>query len=145
MVSSLTFCDGNEIDHFFCDLKPLQKLSCSDPQQVSLVCMSLTALVTLAPFGLTLASYWKILFTVLHVSSMTGRQKAFSACSSHLVVVTLFYETLILVYVLPFAGQVPILSKTVSLLYTVVTPLCNPLIYSFKNRDVKESLRKLRV
>ena len=104
MVSSLTFCDGNQIDHFFCDLKPLQKCSCSDPQLVNLVCMSLTALVTLAPFGLTLASYWKILFTVLHIPSMPGRQKAFCTCSSHLVVVTLFYGTLILVYALPFAG-----------------------------------------
>ncbi|KAB0341974.1 hypothetical protein FD754_018900 [Muntiacus muntjak] len=145
MVPSLTFCDSNEIDHFFCDLKPLQKLSCSGPQLINLVCMNLTALVTLAPFGLTLASYWKILFTVLHIPSMTGRQKAFSTCSSHLVVVTLFYGTLILVYALPFAGQVPILNKTVSLLYTVVTPVCNPLIYSLKNKDVKESLRKLRV
>ncbi|XP_003420905.1 olfactory receptor 11A1-like [Loxodonta africana] len=144
MVSSLTFCGDNEIDHFFCDLEPLQKLSCSDPHLVSLVCMSLTVLVTLAPFGLTLASYWRILSTVLHIPSMTGRQKAFSTCSSHLVVVTLFYGTLILVYAVPLAGQVPALNKTFSLLYTVVTPMFNPLIYSLKNKNVKEALRKLR-
>lgn len=82
VVTSLTFCGGNEIDHFFCDLKPLQKLFCSDPHLVNLVCMSLTVLVTLAPFGLTLTSYWKILSLVLHIPSMTGRQKAFSTCSS---------------------------------------------------------------
>lgn len=145
MVSSLTFCGSNEIDHFFCDLNPLQKLSCSDPQLVNLVCMSLTALVTLPPFGLTLASYGKIISTVLYIPSVTGRQKAFSTCSSHLVVVTLFYGTLILVYALPLAGQLPLLNKTFSLLYTVVTPMCNPLIYSLKNKDVKEALRKLRV
>ena len=145
MVSSLTFCDGNEIDHFFCDLKSLEKLSCSDPQLITLVCMSLTAPVTLAPFGLTLASYWKILFTVLHIPSVTCRQKAFSICSSHLMVVTLFYGTLILVCALPFSGQVPILNKAVSLLYTVVIPVCNPLIYGLKNKDVKESPRKLRI
>lgn len=145
LLSSLTFCGGNEIDHFFCDLKALQKLSCSDPQLVNLVCMSLTALVTLAPFGLILASYWKILFTVLHIPFMTGRQKAFSTCSSHLVVVTLFYGTLMLVYALPLAGQVPILNHTFSLLYTVVSPTCNCLIYSLKNKDVEEALRKLRV
>ncbi|XP_004400307.1 PREDICTED: olfactory receptor 10A7-like [Odobenus rosmarus divergens] len=145
MVTSLTFCGGNEIDHFFCDLKPLQKLSCSDPRLVNLVCMSLTVLVTLAPFGLTLTSYWKILSMVLHMPSMTGRQKAFSTCSSHLVIVTLFYGTLILVYAVPLAGQVPVLNKTFSLLYTVVTPMCNPLIYSLKNKDVKEALRKLRI
>nr|XP_017512209.2 olfactory receptor 11A1-like [Manis javanica] len=145
MVSSLTFRGGNEIDHFFCDLKPLQKLSCSDPYLVNLVCMSLTALVTLAPFGLTLASYWRILSTVMHIPSMTGRQKAFSTCSSHLLVVTLFYGTLILVYAVPLAGQVPVLNKTFSVLYTVVTPMCNPLIYSLKNKDVKEALRKLKI
>lgn len=125
-------------------VKPLEKLSCSDPQLVTLVCMNLTALVTLAPFGITLASYWKILFTVLRIPSVTRRQKA-SICSSHLVLVTLFYGTLILVCALPFSGQVPILNKTVSLLYTVVIPVCNPLIYSLKNKDVKESPRKLRV
>uniref|UniRef100_A0A8C0DYE1 Olfactory receptor n=1 Tax=Balaenoptera musculus TaxID=9771 RepID=A0A8C0DYE1_BALMU len=144
LLSSLTFYGGNEIDHFFCDLKPLQKLSCSYPQLVNLICMSLTALVTLAPFGLILASYWKILFTVLHIPFMIGRQKAFSTCSSHLVVVTLFYGTLMLVYALSLAGQVPILNKTFSLLYTVVTPMCNRLIYSLKNKDVEEALRKLR-
>ncbi|KAM6151595.1 olfactory receptor 10A7-like [Rhynchocyon petersi] len=144
MVPSLTFCGNNEIDHFFCDLKPLQKLSCSDTYLVNLVCMSLTALVTLAPFGLTLTSYWKILSTVLHIPSMTGKQKAFSTCSSHLLVVTLFYGTLILVYAVPLAGQMPALNKIFSLLYTVVTPMCNPLIYSLKNKDVKEVLRKLR-
>ncbi|XP_057393677.1 olfactory receptor 11A1-like [Balaenoptera acutorostrata] len=145
LLSSLTFYGGNEIDHFFCDLKRLQKLSCSYPQLVNLICMSLTALVTLAPFGLILASYWKILVTVLHIPFMIGRQKAFSTCSSHLVVVTLFYGTLMLVYALPLAGQVPILNKIFSLLYTVVTPMCNRLIYSLKNKDVEEALRKLRV
>uniref|UniRef100_H0WCW0 Olfactory receptor n=2 Tax=Cavia porcellus TaxID=10141 RepID=H0WCW0_CAVPO len=145
MVSSLTFCGDNEIDHFFCDLKPLQKLSCSDPYLVNIVCMSLTALVTLAPFGLTLGSYWRILSVVLHIPSNTGRQKAFSTCSSHLVVVTLFYGTLILVYAVPLAGQLPAVNKTFSLLYTVVTPMCNPLIYSLKNRDVREALRNLGI
>lgn len=114
MVSSLTFCGGNEIDHFFCDLKPLQKLSCTDPHLVNLVCMSLTALVTLAPFGLTLASYRRILSVVLHVPSTTGRQKAFSTCSSHLAVVTLFYGTLILLC--------PWLAKCQ--LYTKPSPCC---------------------
>uniref|UniRef100_A0A8C0VZQ6 Olfactory receptor n=1 Tax=Castor canadensis TaxID=51338 RepID=A0A8C0VZQ6_CASCN len=145
MVFSLNFCGGNEIDHFFCDLKPLQKISCSDPHLVNLVCMSLTALVTLAPFGLTLASYWRILSVVLNITSMTSRQRAFSTCSSHLVVVTLFYGTLILVYAVPLDGQVSALNKTFSLLYTVVTPMCNPLIYSLKNKDVKEALRKLGI
>ncbi|ELV11897.1 olfactory receptor 10A7 [Tupaia chinensis] len=145
MVSTLTFCDGNEIDHFFCDLKPLQKLSRSDPHLVNLICMSLTVLVTLAPFGLTLASYWRILSVVLQIPSVTGRQKAFSTCSSHLVVVTLFYGTLILVYAVPLKNQVPALNKAFSLLYTVVTPMCNPLIYSLKNKDVKEALKKLSI
>lgn len=145
MLSSLNFCGGNEVDHFFCDLKPLQKLSCSDPHLVNLVCMSLTSLVTLVPFGLTLVSYWKILAVVLCIPSIIGRQKAFSTCSSHLVVVTLFYGTLILVYAVPLAGQYPVLNKTFSLFYTVITPMCNPLIYSLKNRDVKEALKKFSI
>lgn len=76
---------------------------------------------------------------------MTGRKKTFSTCSFHLVVVTLFYGTLILVYAVPLAGQVPVLNKAFFLLYTVVTPMCNPLIYSLKIKDVKEDLRKLRI
>uniref|UniRef100_M3XSF8 G-protein coupled receptors family 1 profile domain-containing protein n=1 Tax=Mustela putorius furo TaxID=9669 RepID=M3XSF8_MUSPF len=131
MVASLTFCGGNEIDHFFYDLKPLQKL-CSDPPLVNVVCMSLTVLVSLALSRLNLTSYWKILSMVLHISSMTDRQKAFSMCSSHLVVVTLFYGNLILVYAVPFA----VLNKTFSLFYTVITPVGNPLIYSLKDKDV---------
>lgn len=104
MVTSLTFCGGNEIGHFFYDLKPLQKLSCSDPPLVNIVCMSLIVLVSLALSRLNLNSYGKILSMVLHIPSMTDRQKAFSMCSSHLVVVTLFYGNLILVYAVPFAG-----------------------------------------
>ncbi|VCX12738.1 unnamed protein product [Gulo gulo] len=104
MVTSLSFYGGNEIDHFFYDLKTLQELSCSDSPLVNVVCMSLTVLVSLALSRLNLTSYWKILSVLLHIPSMTGRQKAFSMCSSHLVVVTLFYGTLILVYAVPFAG-----------------------------------------
>ncbi|XP_051034991.1 LOW QUALITY PROTEIN: olfactory receptor 11A1-like [Phodopus roborovskii] len=141
MLSSLTFCRGNYIDHFFWDLKPLQKLSCSDPDLVNLVCMSLTSLVTLVPFGLILASYWKILSVILHIPSIIGKQKAFSS-SSNLVVGTLFYGTLILVYAVPLAGQVLALNKTFSLFYTVVNPTCNPLIYSPQNNNVKEALKK---
>uniref|UniRef100_A0A8C5KKF2 Olfactory receptor 11A1-like n=1 Tax=Jaculus jaculus TaxID=51337 RepID=A0A8C5KKF2_JACJA len=130
MVSSLTFCSGNEIDHFLCDLKPLQKLSCFDPHLVNLVCMT---------------SYWKILSVVLYIPSMTGRQTAFSTCSSHLVVVTFFYGTLILVCAIPLAGEMPALNKTFSLFYMVVSPMCNPLIYSLKNKDVQRALRTLRL
>lgn len=137
MVSGLNFCGGNEIDHFFCDLRPLQRLSCLVSHLVSLVCMSLTTLVTLIHFGLTLASCWRILFMVLYIPSMTGRQKAFSTRSSHLVIVTLFNGTLILVQSLSLAEQVPILNETLFLCYTIVHPKCNPLIYIIKTKISK--------
>ncbi|XP_050998406.1 LOW QUALITY PROTEIN: olfactory receptor 11A1-like [Acomys russatus] len=145
MLSSLTFCGGNKVDHFFCYLKLLQKLFCSDPHLVNRVCMSLTSLATPVPFKLTLASYWKILVVVLHIPSIIGRQKEFSTCSSHLIVVILFYGTLILVYAVPLAGQVPALNKTFSLFYPVVTPKWNPLIYSLNNKDGRETRRKLMI
>ncbi|XP_024078101.1 olfactory receptor 6B1-like [Terrapene carolina triunguis] len=141
-MSQLTFCGPNEIDHFFCDFTPIIRLSCSDSHLMQLVAFILASIYTLPSFILTLMSYVCIMITLLRIHSSIERQKAFSTCSSHLIVVTSFYGTLIIVYMLPDATMLRDLHKLFSVFYTVLTPLANPLIYSLRNREVKEALRK---
>ncbi|CAM5097931.1 unnamed protein product, partial [Natator depressus] len=129
-LSQLIFCGPNEIDHFYCDAIPLIELSCSDTHQVTLMDFILACVFTLPPFLLTLTSYMCIIATILRIPSTTGRQKAFSTCSSHLIVVTIFYGTIMIVYMLPKRDTLRDLNKVLSLCYTVLTPLVNPLIYS---------------
>ncbi|NXL68333.1 O11A1 protein, partial [Chordeiles acutipennis] len=141
LMPQLTFCGPNEIDHFFCDFMPVVKLSCSDTHWIELVTFILASLLTLPPFLLTLISYVYISNTVLRIPSSTGRQKAFSTCSSHLTAVTLFYGTLIIVYLVPKVHILGDLNKVFSVCYTVLTPLVNPLIYSLRNNNVKKALK----
>ncbi|XP_053901142.1 olfactory receptor 11A1-like [Malaclemys terrapin pileata] len=142
LVSQLEFCGPNEIDHFFCDLTPVIKLSCSNTSLVTLVTLIFSSIDTVPPFLLTLTSYVYIISTILRIPSTTGRQKAFSTCSSHLIVVTIFYGTLMIVYMLPNTGALRAPNKMFSVLYAVFTPLINPLIYSLRNKEVKEALRR---
>ncbi|XP_024074682.1 olfactory receptor 6F1-like [Terrapene carolina triunguis] len=141
-ISQMIFCGPNQIDHFFCDYTPLIKLSCSDTSQMVLVAFLLSSIITLPPFLLTLTTYVCIITTILRIPSSTGRQKAFSTCSSHLIMVTIFYGTLIIVYMLPDTATLRDLNKVFSVFYTVLTPLANPLIYSLRNKEVKEALKK---
>ncbi|CAM4653929.1 unnamed protein product [Caretta caretta] len=141
-MSQLTFCGPSEIDHFFCDFSPMLKLSCSDTSTITLVSFILTSLDLPRPFLLTVTSYVCIIATILRIPSTTGRQKAFSTCSSHLIVVTVFYGTLITVYLLPKTNKQIALNKVYSVFYTVLIPLVNPLIYSLRNKEMKEALRK---
>ncbi|XP_044840328.1 olfactory receptor 6N1-like [Mauremys mutica] len=138
----LIFCGPNEIDHFYCDSILLMELSCSDTHQVILLDFILVSVFTMPPFLLILISYVCIITTILRIPSTSGRQKAFSTCSSHLVVVTIFYGSIMIVYLLPKHDTLRDLNKVVSLCYTVLTPLVNPLIYSLRNREVKEALCK---
>ncbi|XP_075061735.1 olfactory receptor 6N1-like [Mixophyes fleayi] len=137
-MCSLHFCGPNVIDHFYCDYEPILQLSCSDTSIIRLQTFAMVALVIFAPFIIIVMSYAYIVFTILKIPSFTGRQKAFSTCSSHLVVVSIFYGTLIVVYVFP-TRQLWIISKILSLFYTVITPLLNPIIYTFRNKDFKEA------
>ncbi|KFP56954.1 Olfactory receptor 11A1, partial [Cariama cristata] len=141
LIPQLTFCGPNETDHFFCDFTPVVKLSCSDTYWIELVTLILASLLTLPPFLLTLISYVYISNTVLRIPSSAGRHKAFSTCSSHLTVVTLFYGTLIVVYLVPKPNTLGGLHKVFSVCYTVLTPLVNPLIYSLRNNNIKKALR----
>ncbi|XP_039354126.1 olfactory receptor 1009-like [Mauremys reevesii] len=136
------FCDSKEIDHFFCDFSPVIKLSCGDTQAVQLLTFIVSAIGTFVPCLLVLTSYIRIIATILRIPSTTGRQKAFSTCSSHLIVVIVYYGTLITVYVVPTADSHKVLHKLVSVFYTVLTPMINPVIYSLRNKEVNEALRK---
>ncbi|XP_044841774.1 olfactory receptor 1020-like [Mauremys mutica] len=141
-ISQLTFCGPNGIDHFFCDFIPLVKLSCNDPHLMETLAFILTFLLSLVPFLLTLMSYICIIFTILRIPSTTGRQKAFSTCSSHLIVVSIYYGTLLIVYMFPTTDILNDFKKVLSVVYVVLTPLVNPLIYSLRNKEVQEALRK---
>ncbi|KAM7146150.1 olfactory receptor 2G3-like [Macrochelys suwanniensis] len=143
LMLQLTFCGANEIDHFFCESTQIINLFCNDIYQVELVITIVAALFTLPPFALTGTSYVCIISTILRIPSTTGRQKAFSTCSSHLIVVTMFYGTLIIVYLLPKTNTLRDLNKVFSVFYTILTPMANPFIYSLRNKEVKEALRKI--
>ncbi|XP_039225304.1 olfactory receptor 10A7-like [Crotalus tigris] len=142
-MSTLWFCGPNEIDHFFCESLPLIRLSCSDTTLVKYVSVFMTFILTFLPFILTVISYACIINTILRIPSSIGRQKAFSTCSSHLIFVSFFYGTLFITYLMPESKGMKNPSKIFSVLYTVLPPFFNPLIYSLRNRDVKESLNKL--
>lgn len=138
----LKFCGPSEINHFFCELNPILKLACSETHLIEFATTLLSILCILLPFFLILASYIFIISTVMRMSSVSGRKKAFSTCSSHLVVVSIFYSTLMIVYILPKTDSLKRINKIVSLFYTILPPLFNPLIYSLRNREVIEALRK---
>ncbi|XP_069818852.1 olfactory receptor 10A7-like [Dendropsophus ebraccatus] len=139
-IFKLNFCGPNIIDHMFCDFVPLLKLSCSDTFHVQLEESLLSIPMIFLPITIIIFSYTKIIVAILRIPSSTGRQKAFSTCSSHLIVVSIFYWTLFGVYVFPTKGKSLNISKILSLLYTVFTPLINPIIYSLKNNDIKTAL-----
>ncbi|XP_069819223.1 olfactory receptor 11L1-like [Dendropsophus ebraccatus] len=140
-ISQLEFCGPNIIDHFFCDLDPILKLSCSDTFSIKLEDMILAAPFVLCPFVIILVSYVYIIFTTLKIPSTTGRKKTFSTCSSHLAVVSLYYGSIICIYLFPNKDNV---KKILSLFYTVVTPLINPIIYSLRNKEIKQAFIKLK-
>ncbi|KAM4691764.1 olfactory receptor 11L1-like [Rhinophrynus dorsalis] len=141
-VSNFEFCDGNVIDHFYCDLSPLQRLSCSDTSSVELIIFVFCVPIFVCPFVLIIGTYFHIFLTILKIPSTKGKQKAFSTCSSHLIVVGAFYGTLITKYMIPSHGSSLFINKIISLLHTVLTPLVNPIIYSLRNQDIRTALRK---
>nr|XP_056722745.1 olfactory receptor 11L1-like [Euleptes europaea] len=142
LVSQLTFCGPNKINHFFCDFTPVVILSCNDTHLVEMAAFTISSIGTLPPLLITLTSYVCIINSILKIPSTTGKQKAFSTCSSHLTVVSCFYGSLMVVYVLPDISSLSEVKKLFSLFYTLLTPLLNPLIYSLRNKEVKEAVRK---
>ncbi|XP_063295445.1 olfactory receptor 10AG1-like [Pelobates fuscus] len=133
-TAQLEFCGPNEVNHFFCDLAPLQNLSCSN-SFISKVVTSIVAVITLViPFSLIIRYYIHIILIVSKIKTSDGKKKAFSTCSSHLIVASLFFGTAFTVYVRPEGSHY---DKYLALIYTVVIPMLNPFIYTLRNRDIK--------
>ncbi|XP_044129637.1 olfactory receptor 11A1-like [Bufo gargarizans] len=141
---NLEFCGPCVINHFYCDFEPILQLSCSDTFIIHTQGLILGFFFAIAPFLLITMSYVYIAITILKMPSNTRRHKAFSTCSSHLIVVSVFYGTLMIVYMSPTTRQSLILSKVLSLMYTVLTPLLNPIIYTLRNKDFKEAFHKFK-
>ncbi|XP_048216378.1 olfactory receptor 10AG1-like [Perognathus longimembris pacificus] len=142
-IFSLHFCHSNQIDHFFCDIPPIIKLACGDTFLYELSVYLVAMLCAIVPFWLILASYSKIISTVLKLSTAQGRGKAFSTCASHLLVVVLFYGSASITYFRPKSNHSSGLDKLYSLFYIIFTPMMNPLIYSLRNKEVIMALRTL--
>ncbi|XP_068129359.1 olfactory receptor 11L1-like [Hyperolius riggenbachi] len=140
-ICQLLFCGPNIIDHFLCDFYPLVELSCSDLTIIQIEATLLCFPVIVVPFLMVVVSYVYIVFTISKISSFSGRLKSFSTCSSHLTVVFIFYGTLIAMYLVPNEGQSKVIKKMFAMLYTVLTPLINPFIYSLRNKDIKKALK----
>ncbi|XP_053218568.1 olfactory receptor 12D1-like [Podarcis raffonei] len=144
MTSRVHFCGPNIVQHFFCDIKPLLRLACCSTILNLQLLNIVTGLIVVLPFLLTFLSYTYILsFLFLKVKSKESRAKAFSTCASHITVVTLFYAGAILTYVPPSSGESLKQEIMVTLMYTVVTPVLNPLIYTLRNQEVKTAIKKL--
>ncbi|XP_029808078.1 olfactory receptor 11H6-like [Suricata suricatta] len=143
LISGLPFCCPNTIDHFLCDPGPLIKLSCVPVPATEIICAIYNSVLIFSTLFFITSSYTLVIRAVLRVPSAEGRHKAFSTCGSHLAVVSLFYGSIMVVYVSPTAGNPAGIQKYVTLFYSVLTPLFNPLIYSLRNKEMKVALRKL--
>ncbi|CAI5790447.1 olfactory receptor 226-like, partial [Podarcis lilfordi] len=141
-ISRLSYCGPNTINHYFCDVSPLLNLACTDMSLAELIDFLLALLILLGPLSVTIASYFYIISTVLRIPSAKGKQKAFSTCASHLLVVTIFYAASLFIYARPKALTSFNSNKLVSVVYTVLTPLFNPVIYCLRNQEFKDALSK---
>ncbi|KAM9660537.1 olfactory receptor 10AG1-like [Trichechus inunguis] len=142
-IFSLPFCGSKHINHFFCDIPPILKLACGDIFANEMLVYTVAVLFVMVPFLLTLGTYSKIISIILKLPSATSRAKAFSTCSSHLMVVVLFFGSGIITYLRPNSRYSEKTDKVLSLFYTILTPMFNPMIYSLRNKDVIMALRKL--
>ncbi|KAG9466552.1 hypothetical protein GDO78_016425 [Eleutherodactylus coqui] len=141
-VKNMIFCGPPPItDHLFCDMNSFVELACSDTFIVYLETYLISIPFIFIPTTIIVASYTYIIVTIWRIPSSSGRRKAFSTCSSHLIVVSLFYWTMFSVYVVPAKSLTVTISKILSLLYTVFTPLVNPIIYSLRNKDIKKAVQ----
>ncbi|XP_052579597.1 olfactory receptor 1094-like [Peromyscus californicus insignis] len=139
---SLSFCGSNEIRHVFCDVPPLLAISCSDTHINQLLLFYYVGIVEIITILIVLVSYGFILFAILKIQSTKGRRKVFSTCGAHLTGVSIYHGTVIFMYVRPSSNYVLEHDMIVSTFYTIVIPMLNPIIYSLRNKDVKEAMKK---
>ncbi|XP_073206632.1 olfactory receptor 8U3-like [Lepidochelys kempii] len=141
-IFRLSFCSSNIINHFFCDIPPLLALSCSDTHITEKVIFTFACCVIMSSFVTVLLSYVYIISTILQIRSAKGQRKAFSTCTFHLAAVVLLFGTLLFMYLRPTSSYSMDTEKIASLFYMVVIPMLNPLIYSLRNKEVIDALRK---
>ncbi|XP_049636741.1 olfactory receptor 8K3-like [Suncus etruscus] len=138
-----SFCGHNVISHFYCDSLPLLSMLCSNTYEIQMIIVVFSSLNLIFTFSVVVLSYLLILIAIIRMNSAEGRRKAFSTCGSHMTVVTVFYGTLIFMYVKPKSGNSFDTDKMTSIFYTLIIPMLNPLIYSLRNKDVKSAVQKL--
>lgn len=143
LLAKTSFCTPNQINHFFCDADQIFRLSCTDTYAIQAVGYAFSTVIILGTLVFTMASYAQILATILGMASAAARRKTFSTCTAHLSVVTIYFGTLIFMYVRPAVKYESNINKIVAIFYSVITPLLNPLIYTLRNKDVKEALKVL--
>nr|DBA14859.1 TPA: hypothetical protein GDO54_004137 [Pyxicephalus adspersus] len=140
-VFHLNFCKSRIIDHFFCDIPPLYKLSCSDVTVSLSILIILGGLVTMSCLILILFSYFNIVLAIMKIKSALGRYKAFNTCASHMTAVSIFYGTVLFMYFRPSTSYALQQDRVASVFYSIIIPMLNPLIYSLRNTEVKEALK----
>ncbi|XP_004459515.1 olfactory receptor 5V1-like [Dasypus novemcinctus] len=142
----LSFCKSHQVNHYYCDIPPVVALSCSSTYLAKMLVLLLGGILGISAFLITLISYIYIISTTLKIQSAEGKRKAFSTCASHLLVVCLFYGTTLFTYMRPSSSQhSPARDRLISMLYAIITPMINPIIYSLRNTEVKGALKKFCV
>ncbi|KAG8432876.1 hypothetical protein GDO86_017216 [Hymenochirus boettgeri] len=137
-VTNFDICKDHIIDHFYCDLTPLQKIFCSDTSFVEFIVFVFSTPIFIVPCGFIVISYIYLFLTIIRIPSTAGKQKAFSSFSSHLIVVGMFYGTLITKYMIPSQGHSLLFNEIISLVHTVFTPMVNLVIYGLRNQDIRK-------
>ncbi|XP_066470693.1 olfactory receptor 1468-like [Tiliqua scincoides] len=143
LMSHISFCDSREIPHFFCDIYPVLDISCSDTSVIEILLLTEGVVEILGPFVLIVISYARIFYTIMKIPSSTGKHKAFSTCGSHMAVVVLFYSTVSWVYFKPHSKNSDRKDTVAAVMYTMVTPMLNPFIYSLRNREMKAAMQRV--
>ncbi|XP_069890208.1 olfactory receptor 13G1 [Dipodomys merriami] len=143
LILRLTFCGPNTINHFFCEIPPLLALSCSSVRANEVMLYVADITLAVGDFTLTCISYGFIIAAILRIRTAAGKKKAFSTCSSHLIVVSLYYSPVIYTYIRPASSYTFERDKVVAALYTLVTPTLNPIVYSFRNKEMQAGIRRM--
>ncbi|NP_997449.1 olfactory receptor family 5 subfamily D member 43 [Mus musculus] len=139
----LSYCEPGIIDHFSCEYSAIVSVSCSDPSFSQMVCLVISMLNEVSSLLITMTSYVFLIVTIIKMPSKGGLRKAFSTCTSHLTAISIFHGTILLLYCIPNAKSSKLVVKVATVLYTVLIPMLNPLIYSLRNKDVKETVKRL--